>query len=159
VIAVSDASPLNYLIVLGYSSVLADIFEHVLIPEAVLHELQHPDAPQPVRSWFRSMPSWLSVRREPFPSSLDLPANLHAGETAAIQLAHHGGFQVVLLDDRDARCAAECMGLVAVGTLRLLAEASHAGLLSLSHAFERLKRTNFRASERLYAALLEESGK
>ncbi|MGH9609366.1 MAG: DUF3368 domain-containing protein [Bryobacteraceae bacterium] len=155
-IAVSDASPLNYLILLGYASVLADLFEHVWIPEAVLYELQHPDAPQPVRSWFRSTPSWLSVRHEPFPSYLDLPANLHTGETAAIQLAHYGKFQVVLLDDRDARCAAECHGLAVVGTLRLLAEASFAGLLSLSEAFGRLKQTNFRASERLYATLLKE---
>lgn len=158
-IAVSDASPLHYLILLGYSSVLPDIFEHVWIPTAVLHELQHQDAPQPVRSWFRSLPSWISIRNESFPTLLELPANLHAGETAAIQLAHYGKFEVVLVDDLDARRAAERAGLVAVGTLRLLAEASHAGFLSLSQAFERLKQTNFRASERLYAALLEEANK
>ena len=54
------------------------------------------------------------------------------------------------------RRAAERQGLKVVGTLRLLAEGSRAGLLSLPAAFEQLKRTNFRASERLYISLLAE---
>ena len=47
---------------------------------------------------------------------------------------------------------AEQNGLKAVGTLRLLAEGAFARMFSLPEAFARLKHTNFRASERLYAA-------
>jgi predicted nucleic acid-binding protein len=156
VIAVSNASPLHYLILLGHAEVLPAVFNQVLIPSVVLSELQHAETPALVRDWSLAMPGWISVQSDPFPPLLDLPANLHAGETQAIQLAHHRKVPVVLLDDFDARRAAERQGLVVAGTLRLLAEGSLAGLLSLPEAFGRLRQTNFRASERLYAALLAE---
>ncbi len=154
--AVSNASPLHYLILLGHTETLAAIFTRVLIPSLVLHELQHPDTPPLVKDWFQSMPAWVSVEELPVATRVDLPPHLHGGETEAIQLACHRKAPIVLLDDLDARRAAERQGLVVVGMLRLLAEGSLAGLLSLPDAFERLKRTNFRASERLYATLLAE---
>jgi predicted nucleic acid-binding protein len=133
------------------------MFERVLIPSTVLTELQHPDTPEIVKDWFQLMPPWISVERGPIPAPFEMPANLHAGEIQAIYLAHHRKASAVLLDDFDARRAAEHHGLRVIGTLRLLAEGSLAGMLSLPEAFARLKHTNFRASERLYAALLAET--
>jgi predicted nucleic acid-binding protein len=98
----------------------------------------------------------MSAHHELTPSLSGLPQHLHAGEVQAIQLACHRQIPLVLLDDFEARRAAERQGLKVVGTLRILAEGSLAGLLSLSEAFEKLKQTNFRASERLYASLLAE---
>ncbi len=155
-IAVSNASPLHHLILLGHAEVLPALFEHVLVPLAV-NELQHPDTPTLVRDWFLSAPEWISVHHDTLPASLDLPASLHAGEAQAIQLAHNRKVSIVLLDDFDARRAAKRQGLIVAGTLRLLAEGSLGGLLSLPAAFGNLKQTNFRASERLYAALLAET--
>lgn len=156
-IAVSDAGPLHYLILLGHVDVLGAIFEQVLVPSTVLTELQHPDTPEIIKDWFQSTPAWISVERDPVPALFDMSANLHAGEIQAIYLAHHRKASAVLLDDFDARRAAEHQGLRVIGTLRLLAEGSLAGMLSLPEAFARLKQTNFRASERLYAALLAET--
>ena len=156
-IAVSDASPLHYLILLGHVDVLGALFERVLVPGAVLTELQHPDAASLVKDWFLSMPPWISVEHGPVLDFFNVPVNLHARETQAMYLAHHRQASVVLLDDFDACQAAEQNGLKAVGTLRLLAEGSFAGMLSLPEAFARLKQTNFRASERLYATLLAET--
>ena len=144
------------MILLGHADVLAAIFEHVLIPATVEKELQHPDTPALVKDWFQSRRAWLSIHRDPVPALLDLPRNLHAGEAQAIQLAHYRQVPLVLLDDFEARRAAERHGLGVAGTLRLLAEGARAGLLSLSEAFGQLKQTNFRASERLYATLLAE---
>ena len=103
-IAVSDASPLHYLILLGHADSLPAIFKQVPIPPAVLCELQHPDAPVRVRDWLLTLPEWISL-----------------------QLAHHRQVPVVLLDDFDARRAAERRQLIVAGTLRLLAEGSLAG--------------------------------
>lgn len=54
VTAVSDASPLHYQILLGYANVLPALFERVLVPGAVMEELQHSDAPLRVGEWFES---------------------------------------------------------------------------------------------------------
>jgi predicted nucleic acid-binding protein len=85
-----------------------------------------------------------------------MPARLNAGEVAAIGLALHRAIPLVLLDERDARDEATRRGLVVAGTLRILADASLAGLLSLPDAFLRLQQTNFRAAPILYDKLLAE---
>jgi predicted nucleic acid-binding protein len=41
-IVVADTSPLNYLIRLDHADVLPEIYGRVLVPQAVLDELQHP---------------------------------------------------------------------------------------------------------------------
>ena len=48
-IVVADTSPLNYLIRLGHLLVLQEIYGRVLVPHAVLIEMQHPEAPPEVR--------------------------------------------------------------------------------------------------------------
>lgn len=44
-LVVADTTPLNYLILIERADILAVIFGEVLIPEAVLEELRHPEAP------------------------------------------------------------------------------------------------------------------
>ena len=48
-IVAADTSPLNYLIRLGRPDVLREIYGRVLVPHAVLMEMQHPEAPAEVR--------------------------------------------------------------------------------------------------------------
>ena len=50
-IAVSDTSPICYLILIGEIDILPRLFDQVLVPQAVLTELRHVDAPEPVRDW------------------------------------------------------------------------------------------------------------
>jgi predicted nucleic acid-binding protein len=61
VIAVSDTSPLNYLILTESVQVLAAIFGRIYTPSAVVNELAHPRSPEAVRSWASSPPEWLVV--------------------------------------------------------------------------------------------------
>ena len=44
-IVVADTSPLYYLILIGEAEVLRRLYGRVVIPEAVLRELQNPQAP------------------------------------------------------------------------------------------------------------------
>jgi predicted nucleic acid-binding protein len=85
-IVVADTSRLNYLVLLGYIEILPKIYGEVLIPQAVLDELQDSDAPVVVRAWVSTPPAWLrisSIVYQPNPL-LDL---LDRGERDAILLA------------------------------------------------------------------------
>ena len=62
-IVVADASPLNYLIRLGHPDVLHKIYGRVLVPHAVLIEMQHPEARSEVRAWASAPPPWPEERQ------------------------------------------------------------------------------------------------
>ena len=69
---VSDTSPIDYLVLIELQDVLPALFEQVLIPGAVLRELQSPKGPQEIRKWMASRPSWLEFREV-----ASTPADLH----------------------------------------------------------------------------------
>ena len=58
-VVIVDTSALNYLILIGAESVLVDLYGEVIIPEAVLRELEHADTPIAVTQWMQNMPAWL----------------------------------------------------------------------------------------------------
>jgi predicted nucleic acid-binding protein len=98
-IVVADTSPLNYLIRLGHPNVLHKIYGRVLVPHAVLIEMQHPEAPTEVRAWASAPPPWLEERQvEQIDESL--AAELGAGEREAITLALEVRADVLLIDER-----------------------------------------------------------
>jgi predicted nucleic acid-binding protein len=66
---------------------------------------------------------------------------------------------LVLIDDRDGRAAAQVCGLTVAGTLRVLADAAAVGLIDLAEAFARLRSTTFRADPRLMDRLLRGSAR
>jgi predicted nucleic acid-binding protein len=84
-----------------------------------------------------------------------LPYRLHAGEHETILLAKEENADLVIIDERDGRRAAEQEGLRVVGTLRVLYEAARQGLCDLDDAYARLQQTNFHASPRLYQHFLD----
>lgn len=57
-IVVSDASPLISLAVIGHLELLKHLYERVLIPEAVYHELTGSDAELPGASAVRTL-EWI----------------------------------------------------------------------------------------------------
>lgn len=60
-----------------------------------------------------------------------------------------------LLDDALARRKAERIGLPVIGTLGVLVIAKQAGMIAaVKVALDELRRTDFRASERVYAEIL-----
>jgi predicted nucleic acid-binding protein len=63
------------------------------------------------------------------------------------------------MDDREGRQEARRLQLPTLGTLRVLADAAERGFTDLAMAFDRLRRTNFRASDQLIERLLEHDAK
>lgn len=149
--AVSDTSPLNYLILTDLDHILPELCGRVLVPGAVFDELGSHGAPEKVRAWVSAPPEWMEVRRLP---SLDAElAGLDPGEREAIALACQIQPSLLLLDEARARKAAIQRGLRVVGTLGLLDRAAARGLIDLGDALNRLRRTTFRASPKLLERL------
>ena len=151
-IVVSDASPLNVLVRIGYADVLHQIFGSVIIPPAVASELCHPNTPEPVRQWLLTPPSWLVIRA---PSRVDEMIEIDdRGELEAISLALEIEASILLVDDRKARRIAQHRGLAIAGTIAVLELASVRDLLDLEEAFDRLRQTDFRIANRILSDAL-----
>lgn len=150
---VSNTSPLNYLVLIDHQEILPALFGHVLIPEAVWHELRSPAAPQPVKAFLETWPSWLE-RRIVSQVSQDLQ-QLDPGEQEAIALAQSVGASLVLLDEKKGRQVARDLGFVVTGTLGVLDLAARRGLVDLTDALKRLERTTFRTTPRLLRHIQE----
>ncbi|MBK9168916.1 MAG: DUF3368 domain-containing protein [Bryobacterales bacterium] len=157
-IAVTDTSPLCYLILIGEADFLPKLFGQVGLPQVVQDELLHDAAPEAVRAWASDLPSWVAVYDNPQGGSAPL-AKLQAGEQAAILLAEALGAEIVLIDEKAARRVATDRGLRVTGTLGALGEAATLGLVDLTTAVERLRATNFRYSPALLKATLERFGR
>src|SRR5208283_1052790 len=97
-IVIADTSPLNYLVLIGEVEMLRRLYGRVVIPEAVLRELQHPETPTDVSEWISRPPAWLEIEQT---TILPDPALrlLGVGEREAITLAQSHGPDVLLLID------------------------------------------------------------
>lgn len=148
-IVVADTSPLNYLVLIGEADVLYQLYGRILIPPAVLSELQDPAAPSVVSAWMKRRPAWLEVCKvtvafEEYSEELD------AGESEAIALAKEYGPDVLLLiDEERGRLEAQRHAIRTTGILGVLDDAAARGLVDLGAAIGRLRTTNFRASDSL----------
>jgi len=134
VIVVADASPLRYLILIDYAHVLTALYGRVVVPPAVVAELNQQRTPDVVRSWLAGAPEWLHVQA-PIQGREDLRRGLGAGEREAIALAAELSADALLVDDRDARREADKLGIPVLGTLRVLAtRRSTVSAISRSHS-------------------------
>ena len=156
-IAVADASPLCYLVLIGEIDLLPQCFSQVLVPQAVVAELLHDDAPAAVRAWASNLPGWICFKENP-PLATTGMEKLQAGEQAAILLAESMKVDVILLDEKAARRVAAGRGLRVTGLLGVLGEAATRGLVELAPAIGRLRTTSFRASPALLKATLDRFG-
>jgi predicted nucleic acid-binding protein len=139
-LVVADTGPLRYLVVIQAIEILPLLYERVVIPQAVLTELQHPRSPQEVRAWLAVPPAWVEIGQ---PRQRTQLARLGPGEQDAIRLAEELRADLVLMDDEDGRIEAERRALTVVGTLGVLERAAERGLLDLPSALTRLRATNF----------------
>ena len=153
-IAVADASPLCYLVLIGEIDLLPQCFSQVLVPHAVITELRHEDAPAAVRAWASNLPSWICPKENPLWAITGLE-KLQADEQAAILLAESMRADIILLDEKAARRVAADRGLRVTGLLGVLGEAAARGLVELAPAIDRLRTTSFRSSPALLKAILD----
>lgn len=152
-IVVADTSPLNYLILLGHSDALPAIYGRVLVPDAVLVEMQHPEAPAEVQIWASAPPAWLEKR---YVQQIDtsLAVELGAGEREAISLALEVKADILLIDERAGRLEAEARQIAVAGTLAVLLQGSLRQYFEFPEALKELRRYGFRVSCDLEATML-----
>jgi predicted nucleic acid-binding protein len=158
-VVISDTSPLNHLILSGEAAVLPRLYGQVLVPAAVIGELQHARTPTAVRRWVSDPPRWLEIIPPGGVVSPDLGLEfLGEGEREAITLAVHRRADILLMDDREGVEEARRLGLTVTGTLGVLQRAAERNLLDLPQVVKRLQSTNFRASPEVIRALLGQGG-
>lgn len=160
--AVSNASPILNLAVIGRLSLLHDQFGEILIPNAVLEELRiQEDLPgsQAMREALKE--EWLRIQEVSDQSLVRvLQRELDNGEAAAITLAVQVKAEWILLDEKEGRKIAKSLGLKVTGILGILLRARHEGRLpSMQKVMDQLRdRAGFRIGAELYADLMRKSG-
>jgi predicted nucleic acid-binding protein len=129
-IAVSNTTPLRYLIAIGQEHLLGQLFEKVFVPAAVYGELTDARTPAEVRRRISSLPAWFEVHTvNESAAALDAVA-LHQGEREAILLAETLRADVLLIDEQIGRTIALSRNLPLSGTLGVLERADTIGLVS-----------------------------
>lgn len=154
-IVVADASPINYLVLIGHVDILRHFYGRILVPPSVWAELQDIGTPLIVRSWVANAPDWfeLALLIGAPDAALDF---LDKGEREAIALAEERHADRLIADESLARKEALRRNLSVIGTLGVLRNAARAGLLSLPDALSQLQQTSFFAAPELIRSLLEE---
>ena len=101
-IVIADTTPLNHLILVDQADLLRALYGRVIIPQAVLSELQAYATPPAVKAWVSKRPDWLEVNHSAFDIDPGL-ARLDPGERDAILLAERLGADLLLVDDLGGR--------------------------------------------------------
>lgn len=118
--AVTDTSVVLNLCLLGQEGLLAALFTEVIAPPPVVEECELLAATD---ERFRDLAFPSQIRRVGSTSiikNLPNPARLHSGEIAVISVAVEIGADVVLMDERAGRSAANTLGLKTLGLLGIL---------------------------------------
>jgi predicted nucleic acid-binding protein len=151
IVVVADTSPLNYLIQIHCQDLLPTLYGRVLVPAAVIAELEHPASPAEVRAWLGQRPAWIVIGQ---PKSLTDAANafpgLDPGEREAIQLALEAEADLLLMDEKLGVRLARRQGLKVLGTLGVLVQAAIRGLVDINSSVDRLRATDFRCTPQLF---------
>ncbi len=155
---ICNTSPLQYLHQIDQLSILPALVGSVIVPPAVLVELDAGiakglDLPQPEKLKWVRMQSPISA------SAVSLITDLGPGESQVLMLALEIPGSVALLDDALARRVAMAKGIPIKGTLGLLLDAKRAGhLTAVKPSLDRLQELGFRLAQQTRDAVLKLAG-
>jgi len=155
---ICNTSVLFYLHRLSCLELLKQLYEIVIVPEVVVHELEQgriagEDVPD-VANY-----PWIQIRPTHIPEVLRLITDLGPGEAGVLALALEEQDATVILDDLLARRLAELKGLKITGTLGVLLKAKQKGYIKAIAPFlNRLLELDFRLSESLQKEILKLAG-
>jgi predicted nucleic acid-binding protein len=155
-IAVSNTTPLRYLIAIEQEHLLGQLFEKVFVPAAVHGELTDARTPENVRRCVLEAPPWLEIRTVEETSTTAFPVTLHRGEREAILLAEMLRADVLLIDEQIGRTIALSRNLPLSGTLGVLERADTLGLVrDFPSVLKQLKTNGFFITESLEQRLVQ----
>jgi predicted nucleic acid-binding protein len=130
-IIVSDTSPLSHLAKVAQLSLLHQLYDTVIIPDAVANELKKADAEEREIAELLAL-SWIriyQVQNRVLVEELVNEADLDEGEAEAIVLVIEVKAQRLLIDERLGRREAKKRGVAVVGVLGILVAAKTEGLI------------------------------
>ncbi len=159
-LACADASPCIALSRLGLLGVLAQIFDEVLVTQAVLIELMDGVSLDDAWLVFREpcvrVVSSAALRK--IAVGIPMPPQLGAGERDTIILAHQNR-GTAIIDDGHARRVANRLGVRVIGTVGLLLLTKHRGIIEQIRPYlEKLQEAGFRLHPQLVRQALQEAG-
>jgi uncharacterized protein len=155
---ICNTSPLQYLHQLGLIELLHAIAPRVIVPRAVLIELEAGklagiDEPSP------ELISWISILDAEPSAAPRWTENLGAGESEVLSLTLATPQAVAILDDRLARRVAARLGLKFTGTLGILLDGKRLGrVAAIAPLLDQLRNLGFRVSPRACNAVLKAAG-
>jgi uncharacterized protein len=148
--AVSNTTPLRYLIAIEQQHLLGKLFEKVFVPIAVHEELTDVKTLEIVRPGVASLQAWFEVREVDETRVTTFPVTLHRGETQAILLAEGLRADILLIDEQIGRTIALSRSLPLSGTLGVLERADRMGfVIDFPQVVQRLKASGFFITEAL----------
>lgn len=156
-IIVSDTSPINNLAAINQLYLLQQLYETVIIPEAVYRELTDPNFPVAGATEVQTL-AWIQTRSvtnrtviQAFGNELDL------GESEAIALALELKADQLLIDERRGRLMAARLSLNYTGILGILVEAKAKGLITAVKPLmdDLINQAGFWITESLYNSVLQ----
>src|SRR5258707_8736648 len=96
-IAVSNTTPLRYLIAIEQERLLPQLFEKAFVPAAVFEGLTETRTPDKVSRRILARPAWLEVRAVRETPAIAFPLTLHRGQRESILLAERLQADVLLI--------------------------------------------------------------
>lgn len=164
-IVISDTSPITNLAAIGYLDLLHQLYNSLIIPGAVYHELVNAqsDSVVPGAVEVQTLP-WIQKRAvvdsQKVEEILANQTNIDRGEAEAIVLSMELNADLILMDERRGRALASSYGIKVTGLLGILLQAKHQGAIStVKPLIDRLTvEAKFRISPQLYQTVLELAG-
>lgn len=156
---ISNTGPLIALATIDRLDILSNLFEKVVVPEAVHCELLEGGSAQAGISSYQQA-TWIKIESLTVPLDPLLDNVLDTGEASVIQLAREKHINRVLIDERKGRkIAREIYQLRVVGTARILVEAKRHGLLdNVQDVIIQLTSNGYRIHDTIVAHILKEAG-
>jgi predicted nucleic acid-binding protein len=153
---VVNSSPLIALVAaLPDFNLLSSLVERFIVPAEVLAELVAGGLKDDTASRVQAA-SWCEVRPSSVSTSDPLVHRLGAGEAAVIQTALNESLSLVVIDEVRGRRAARLAGLRVIGSLGLLLELHHAGLLpSIEDSIQRMQAKGIWLAPNIVSATLQ----
>ncbi len=153
-VVISNTSPVFYLHRLGRLELFQKLYQRIVVPEAVVAELQTgrrqgEDAPD-VRRY-----EWIEVRSVREPQLLGLSADFGPGEKEVLALALKESESLVIIDEQLAREMARLRGLRVTGTAGVLLKAKQKGYIpAVKPLLDQLVEMHFRLSDEVRNLIL-----
>jgi predicted nucleic acid-binding protein len=153
-VIISNTSPLFYLYRLRRLDLLRQLYQRLIVPEAVRDELhvgrlRGEDTPD-VTAY-----DWIEVRAVQVPDVIKLITDLGSGEAQVLALALETPDSRVILDDGFARAVASAQNIRLTGTAGVLLRAKQGGHIErVTPLLDQLLQLGFRLSEATQAAIL-----